>query len=501
MKSIYFRNFMISAGLVIMCFVVLAVTFVLMGRGFLASEKRENMNATAREIVETTRVYYIELGNVNLAALDLTVNIAQISRITGYHIFITDAQGTVKNCSDMNFKNVCRHIGDKIPMSFMHELSAAPDMHRITDLGGFYNSKNYVTVMPVALPDHGNTAAYVFVSTEVSALLDAWDTFLYMFAVTATLIMLIAVLMAYFTSKQQSRPINAMAAAARQFAHGDFSVRVAEEFQTDEIRALTLSFNAMAETLERSEELRSEFIANISHELKTPMTTIAGFADGILDGTIPPENQAKYLRTISEETKRLSRMVRSMLELSRIQTNQCAEILKNEFDITETMRRVLINLEVKINERGLDVDIQIPENSIIVLGDGDSIMQVVYNLLDNAIKFSMHGSTLGISLWRQDGKAYVSIRNQGETISPEELTQIFNRFHKTDRSRSLDRDGVGLGLYIVKTILNNHNEDIVATSQEGVTEFMFSMALKPTTGRHPSAGKAPQLAEPETAWE
>lgn len=128
--------------------------------------------------------------------------------------------------------------------------------------------------------------------------------------------------------------------------------------------------------------------------------------------------------------------------------------------------------------RGLDVDAQVPEEAIEVVGDGDAITQVVYNLLDNAVKFARSGSLLNLSLWKQGAKAYVSVRNTGETIPEAELPHLFDRFHKTDRSRSRDREGVGLGLYIVKTILNNHQEDIAVTSRDGVTEFVFSLTLQ-----------------------
>jgi signal transduction histidine kinase len=291
--------------------------------------------------------------------------------------------------------------------------------------------------------------------------------------------LLIAVILSYITSKRQAKPINDMANAARRFAHGDFSVRVAMDGdRVDEIGELTASFNAMAESLEKSEELRREFIANVSHELKTPMTTISGFADGLLDGTIPRENQEKYLLTISEETKRLSRLVRRMLELSRIQSGAKEALRQKDFDVSEVLRRTLLNLERKITDKNLNVDAQLPEESMTVLGDGDAITQVVYNLLDNAIKFSEPGSTLGLALWKEGSKAFVSVKNCGETISDSELPLIFDRFHKTDRSRSRDREGVGLGLYIVKTILNQHDEDIFVTSKNGVTEFVFTLTLK-----------------------
>ena len=269
-----------------------------------------------------------------------------------------------------------------------------------------------------------------------------------------------------------------MADAARRFGRGDLSVRV-DASSEDEIGELGEAFNSMADSLEKSEQRRREFIANVSHELKTPMTTIAGYADGILDGTIPPESEKKYLQTISSETKRLSRLVRSMLELSRIQAGNREDLLSQSFDISEVLRRTLVNFIDKIEERGLDVDFQVPEEPIVVMGNADAITQVVYNLFDNAVKFSRNGTELGVSLWKDDAKAYVSVRNHGSTIPEAEIPLLFERFHKSDRSRSQDRDGVGLGLYIVKTILNNHGEDIAVTSRQGVTDFVFTLALKP----------------------
>ena len=269
-----------------------------------------------------------------------------------------------------------------------------------------------------------------------------------------------------------------MAEAARRYGRGDLSVRVDIHDRDDEIGELAEAFNSMAESLERAETRRSEFIANVSHELKTPMTTIAGFADGILDGTIPPESERKYLQTISSETKRLSRLVRSMLEVSRLQAGDPAELLKHSFDIGEILRRTLLNFEDKIESKSLDVNFQVPEEAILVLGTSDAITQVVYNLFDNAVKFAREGTELGVSLRTDSVKAYISIRNRGNTIPESEIPLLFERFHKSDRSRSQDRDGVGLGLYIVKTILNNHGEDVAVTSRQGVTDFVFTLALK-----------------------
>ena len=205
--------------------------------------------------------------------------------------------------------------------------------------------------------------------------------------------------------------------ATRQYAEGNFDIRMRGlAAATTRSANWPASFNAMADSLQQTERQRREFIANISHELKTPMTTIAGYTDGILDGTIPPENERQYLQIISDESRRLSRLVRRMLDVSQLQAMDPLK-MGSHFDICESMRRVLISLEKKITDRNLDVDADIPEEPILVLGDNDLITQVIYNLLENAAKFATPGSTLYLGVTPIDGKARVTVRNQGETIS------------------------------------------------------------------------------------
>jgi len=290
--------------------------------------------------------------------------------------------------------------------------------------------------------------------------------------------MVIAFIVSFITTKRTTHPIKEITNTARKFARGDFSSRVDIDNE-DEIGDLADSFNLMADSLERSENLRKEFIANISHELKTPMTTISGFADGIMDGTIPPEKASEYLAVISSETHRLSRLVRNMLDASQLSAKEPSELRKNSFDLTEVVVQTLLSLEQKIIGRKLDVDADLPEEPIITLGDRDSITQVVYNLLDNAAKFASEESVIKLAVYKQAGRAYVSVDHHGATIPEKELPLIFDRFHKTDKSRNYDKDGVGLGLYIVKTILDNHREDIFVTSSDGVTKFTFTLTIAP----------------------
>jgi signal transduction histidine kinase len=270
-----------------------------------------------------------------------------------------------------------------------------------------------------------------------------------------------------------------MAKTAIAFGHGDLDARVPTDHSyAREVEDLALAFNNMADSLQRSEYQRQEFVANVSHELKTPMTTIGGYIDGILDGTIPPERSRQYMRVVSDETKRLSRLVRSMLDISQLQQEQgIPEEKKLRFDLEECAGQVLITFEQKINAKGVNVQVDMPEYPLYAIADPDAITQVIYNLVDNAVKFCPAGGSIGLKLRDGGTKAYVSVFNDGQTIPPEELPLVFDRFHKLDKSRTQNRDGWGLGLYIVKTIVCSHGEDISVTSQNGKTEFTFTLPL------------------------
>mgnify|MGYP001068115846 CR=1 FL=1 len=225
------------------------------------------------------------------------------------------------------------------------------------------------------------------------------------------------------------------------------------------------------------DQSREEFVSNVSHELKTPMTTIGGYVDGILDGTIPKETEKHYLQIVSSEVRRLSRLVRSMLDLSRIQAQGLDESRKSRFDLGEAMSDVLITFEQKINARALQVSVDLPEKPVWTKADRDAITQVIYNLLDNAIKFCPVGGSLALVLEQDGQKARLRVRNTGQTIPAEELPLLFDRFHKADKARSADREGWGLGLYIAKTIVGAHGGEIWATSENGVTEFCFTLPV------------------------
>ena len=218
-------------------------------------------------------------------------------------------------------------------------------------------------------------------------------------------------------------------------------------------------------------------MADVSHELRTPMTTISGFIDGMLDGTIPPEMQKKYLQIVSDEVKRLSRLVSSLLDVAKIQAGQMTYVMHN-FDILETAGKNAFTFKDRVDQKNITLTVDMPQEPVYVKGDEDAIYRVIYNLMDNALKFTPEGGEITLGVSKKDGKAVVYVKNTGQGVSKKDAGHIFERFYKTDKSRGENKKGVGIGLYLVKSIVNAHGEDIYLTSKEGeFAQFAFTLTL------------------------
>ena len=275
-----------------------------------------------------------------------------------------------------------------------------------------------------------------------------------------------------------------MSVATKRFSEGEFDIKIPVE-GSDEIAELATAFNSMADSLANLEYMRSSFLANVAHDLRTPMTSISGFIDGILSGAIPQEQQNYYLGVIGQEIRRLSRLVSNLLDISRMEAGN-RKFEKNPFDICETARIILLTFEAKIDAKKLNVEFDAPDDRLYVYSDKDAVYQVLYNLCDNAVKFSKDGGIYRITIKDVGEKVSVSVFDEGIGILKEDLPNVFDRFYKSDKSRGLDRTGVGLGLYIVKTIMDNLGEQITVDSVQG--EYCnFTLTLTKYTGKLPSA--------------
>ena len=461
---------MLSAGMVLLTMVLLGVSFYALSYNYTVSEKRGEMRDRANLIAQLSVTYLVAGGETETTQEDALRALAGVaSRMTDVDFLICNKAGDVLLTSDAGLVGMSLRVPEEIV-----DKTLSDGGYEGRSTVGVYEKKQFVVGVPMTDAD-GNTLGLVLAVMNSANFMEMWRSFIALFFMTSAIILVISFVASFVTSMRQIQPITEMVKATRAYADGNFDVRMQEtEDAGGEIGELAAAFNAMADSLQETERQRRDFIANVSHELKTPMTTIAGYTDGILDGTIPPEKERQYLQIISDESRRLSRLVRRMLDISQIQ-NQ--EMRKEEFDLCESARIALLSMEQKIMSRGLDVDAEIPEDSVMVQGDRDLITQVMYNLLENAAKFAAPSSTLYLGLTVNGEKAYVTVRNQGQTIPAEEIPLLFERFHKSDKSRSEDKDGYGLGLYVVKTILAQHKEKITVTSENGVTAFTFTMQM------------------------
>ena len=477
MRSVYQRQFLFMASIVLISFALLGCAFIALSYRYTVQENQSTL-ATNAQYISTYTGTMRQLDPTVLSTTNFQRNIAALANVSGLSIILAETDGKVVYGFD-GATNTFLQGDAALPSAIVSSVTSGHPSPGMFAISGLYEEARYGVGYPISWVEDGQTGigGIVLVSSDTGNLTEMWRVLAQIFFFTAVVVFILAFIASSITSARQAKPLHEMAQAVHKFGHGEFDTRLTGyEGRRDEIGELAAAFNSMADSLSRSEARRSEFVANVSHELKTPMTTIAGFADGILDGTIPPERERDSLRTISSETRRLSRLVRRMLDLSRLEAAD-RSAAQGQFNVTEVMLRVLVSLEPKVNSRQLDVDADLPDNPVMVWGDPDGITQVCYNLLDNAVKFASPGSVIGIKVAASAGKARVSVRNQGETIPKEELSMLFDRFHKTDRSRSMDRDGVGLGLYIVKSILDAHKEDITVTSEDGVTELTFTLTL------------------------
>ncbi|MGI6050515.1 MAG: ATP-binding protein [Acetivibrionales bacterium] len=289
---------------------------------------------------------------------------------------------------------------------------------------------------------------------------------------------IIALIFVALLTKHITKPMNQMKAVAKKVASGEFTGRINVKGK-DELSELSKSFNEMITELENLEKMRRDFIGNVSHELRTPLTSIKGFVDGIIDGVIPPEKHEYYLRIVRDETSRMQDLVNDLLSLAKLQGGEVA-LEYSIFDINELIRRSVISLQQMFLEKNLEFNALFETERMFVRADLDSIQRVIINLLHNAIKFTPENGVIAAKTYYKKNKVVISIEDSGRGIPKEDLPGIFERFYKTDKSRSEDRTGVGLGLAIVRNIINKHDETIKVESQEGHgTRFIFTLSKAP----------------------
>ena len=399
-------------------------------------------------------------------------------------VFISDGNGLIRFVGGSEFSSEFNDESGLMPREeyalsegIVKSIEKGEIIDRNDNLDGFFTEKHRVYILPIRTESEKTVGAVMTctMNNDMDTLLEAMIKTIIMSSLWLMLASLIAV---YFITEKMVSPLRAMSKAAKEFAAGHFDARVLVSGD-DEVAELADAFNNMASSLQRSEETRRLFLANVSHDLRTPMTTISGFIDSILSGAIPQDQVPHYLEVISSEVKRLSRLVSSLLDITKIQAGE-RKFTMTTFDICEMAREIIISSEQRLCEKELDVEFDAERDNMYVTADRDAIHQVLYNLCDNGIKFSDQGGKYIVKIHdTPNNKVEVSVYNEGEGIAPEDIPLVFDRFYKSDRSRGLDKTGAGLGLYISRTIIDAHKENISVESEYGKwCRFSFTLPKK-----------------------
>lgn len=428
---------------------------------YIYSFKRNNLISNSKYVAD----YMSDIADSGISYFDddekIIISRSLDSMATSMHalIIVVDNDGNIIHCTHPEITGNVSQLSTAV----LREISGKIYFEHGT-LKNLYRNKYYISAVPYT-SQSSETLGYCLVAQSTLWTSEYTPTIfgimLIIVASAAALIFILSTVYAYNTT----RPLKQMAETAKRFAIGDFEIR-GHIKSNDEIGELATAFNEMADSLASSEGVRRNFIANVSHELKTPMTTIAGYIDGILDKTIPTEDHEYYLGIISHEIKRLNRLVTSMISLSKIDSGDIT-VNKAPFVIQNTLFNVLINFENDIETNNLTIEGLDCDEDLIVYGDRDLIHQVLYNLVENAIKFTNPKGYIKFEFYRKDNNVYVCVENSGEGILPEDLRLVFDKFYKADKSRSINKKSMGLGLYIVRSIVQLHGGNISAESEHG----------------------------------
>ena len=486
-KSISVTFFSMVATLLVLGTAVLGCSEWLLFSRYFAQERYDTLDSVA-DVTQRAADYIVQQAALPKGAeLDaLNTKLEIIGESAEAYLFFTDNDGRVMIASSPD-----KLESLTVPEEMMEKIDAsdADYYHVFGTLGGMLDGKSYITVSEMR-NENGQPSGYLFLCSSGEQLTQFKQQFWSNFLLSACVMLLCASILTKILMRQLTDPLQKVTDAAQRFGGGDLSVRVEGVEGEGEAADLARTFNRMADNIQMNDNSRGQFMGNIAHELRTPMTTIKGFVDGILDGTIPPDMQNHYLQLVSEETGRLARLIQNMLDLSKLESGEY-QVNARMFNIWETLTGVALSAEQRINDGMIDLEGLTMDEKVLVYADPDLIHQVAYNILDNAIKFTPAGGTIKFHVEKLGPEVEISIWNSGQGISPEALPYVFQRFYKEDRSRGLHARGAGLGLNICKVLVNLSGGQIRVESQQGEwCQFVFTLPTCP-----PNPGEIKRLPD------
>ncbi len=472
-QKLFKKQFGAIALIVFLSLSSILIILTFMYNNYLAEEKHKTLQKSCEAISD-----FVEKGSENqgdgyseYALYYIMSNLASVSECD---IFVTDQSGVIRlcACSEWGSEGSCEHSGTQISTDILNSIIS--NKRNTLSTLDFYREPHYTAIKTVKVDEI--KTGYVIAADSIDEAKNLMKRIAHIYVISAIVPLALMFVAISVMTYRLTKPLRHMSDAAKAMAKGDFSRRIPVT-RDDEIGQLAVSFNQMTNSLARLEEVRKSFIANVSHELKTPMTTIGGFIDGIIDGTIDPDKQQHYLGIVHDEIKRLSRMVESMLSISRLESKE-AELKLEDFDFKEQVLGVVISQEQRIEQKNITISGLDSLPDVTVKADKDLIYRVIYNLVDNAVKFTNDGGHIKFVIKGDLKKITFRIENTGRGIPQGELPYVFERFYKVDKSRSANKESTGLGLYIVKTIIKKHGGVISVSSVENrFTAFEFTLPI------------------------
>ncbi|MEG1441028.1 MAG: HAMP domain-containing sensor histidine kinase [Oscillospiraceae bacterium] len=473
-KTIFSRVFMINLASVLVGIVILGSLQMILITNYITKQNEESLSKNADSIVN--------LINNEISLDSLSSILRGFSKSSNTHILVLDNESNVLlNTRESGFidKDV-----KSLSKEYSKDVISGKRNSIMGTMGGLFNQSMFTLQVPIFRPTDNAIMGAVLISTPIPERQKMNMELFRILLFSAAVVFIVSFLLSYMLARKLSDPIKRIGKTAKEFATGKFTARAdltEADTQIMEISELAETFNNMAYELEKFEDIRMSFISNVSHELRTPMTTISGFIDGILDETIPPDKQSQYLEIVRSEIVRLSKLVNTFLDITRMKSDKMA-INRTNFDINEVIRLTIISFEKKLEAKNINVNLEFGTNSCYVKADSDTIKIVWTNLIDNAIKFTNDGGDLTISVTTKLHDVFVSVKNTGVGIPENQQHFIFERLYKVDKSRAMNREGTGIGLYLVKSVIQAHGKEIKVNSVENeYAEFVFNL----------SRGKAP----------
>ncbi|MBQ8391173.1 MAG: HAMP domain-containing histidine kinase [Clostridia bacterium] len=457
-SKIFITQLLVSLTII---FLVVPTLFLLIGDYFISEQEELILQDAVRVAKLTEHISEYELGAEAWEIFEKGIEFAGSQSI----MVVLNAEGKIlsepENSAGINISNIGKEYVDLV--------RSGESVVKVYYKDDTFNEQTLVAIAPIEDVDAvSGKVEFLGASMalrpmpQIQSLQNRIITIVMMAQTTAWVL---AFVVSFFLTRQILKPIKKMRTAAKSIASGNFQERIPVT-SADEIGQLAQTFNSMIQSLDELEKMRASFISDVSHELRTPMTIIGGFVEGILDGTIAEEQKTKYLDIVLSEIKRLSRLVNDLLESSRLEQGKI-KIEKTNVDMNRITAECIIAYEKSLTDKKINVNLELDEEECFALADKDAIKRVMINLIDNAIKFTPEGGDIEVTTEKTNGKVKVSVKNSGEGISKDELRHIWERFYKSDKSRSFDKKGVGLGLHIVKTIISQHGGEIYAESEEG----------------------------------